>query len=118
MRLRNLRYYYPDVVVSCDPRDLNAHKLIQYPKLIVEVLSPGTALKDRGEKFTHYRGISTLKEYVLVDSEQISVECYRRGEGRMWLYTPHTVGDRLVLESIEWEGAIEDLYEGVQFFSD
>lgn len=33
-------YYYPDVVVSCDPQDLNARKFIQNPKLIVEVLSP------------------------------------------------------------------------------
>jgi Uma2 family endonuclease len=24
-------YYYPDVVVSCDSRDLNAHKLIRSP---------------------------------------------------------------------------------------
>jgi Uma2 family endonuclease len=42
-------YYYPDVIVSCDPQDLNAHKFIQNPKLIAEVLSPGTSAKDRGE---------------------------------------------------------------------
>jgi Uma2 family endonuclease len=32
-------YYYPDVIVSCDPQDLNARKFIQSPKLIVEVLN-------------------------------------------------------------------------------
>lgn len=26
-------YYYPDVIVSCDPQDLNARKFIQKPKL-------------------------------------------------------------------------------------
>jgi Uma2 family endonuclease len=111
-------YYYPDLVVSCDPRDLNARKLLQYPKLIVEVLSPSTEAKDRGEKFMDYRGLLTLEEYVLVDSEKISVECYRRGEGRMWLYTPYVAGDTLALESIQWEGAIALLYEEVQFFAD
>ncbi len=111
-------YYYPDLVVSCDDRDLNARKFIQYPKLIIEVLSPGTESYDRGDKFTSYRNMPTLQEYVLVNSEKISVECYRRGEGRMWLYTPYTTGDVLTLESIDWQGAIELLYEDVQFFSD
>lgn len=46
-------YYYPDVIVSCDPEDLKARKFYQNPKLIAEVLSPGTSSKDRGEKFTY-----------------------------------------------------------------
>lgn len=108
-------YFYPDVVVSCDSRDLNARKFIQYPKLIVEVLSPGTEAKDRGDKFTSYRTIAALQEYVLINSEKASVECYRRGEGRMWLYTPYTNGDVVTLDSISWSGTIEQIYEDVQF---
>lgn len=57
----NSPYYYPDVVISCDPRDLNARKFIQYPKIIVEVLSPGTEAKDRGEKFAFYRAMPSLQ---------------------------------------------------------
>lgn len=108
-------YYYPDLIVSCDPQDLNARNLIQFPKLIVEVLSPGTSAKDRGEKFTYYLKIPTLLEYVLIDSETISVERYSRGEGRMWLYYPYTTGDIVTLSSIEFECPIEVLYEGVVF---
>ncbi|NJM64656.1 MAG: Uma2 family endonuclease [Acaryochloris sp. RU_4_1] len=106
-------YYYPDVVVSCDPRDLNARKLIQYPKLIVEVLSPSTEARDRGEKFAAYRQLPSLQEYVLIDSERISVECYRRGEGRLWLYSPYIEADPITFDSIEFECAISLLYEGV-----
>lgn len=108
-------YYYPDVVVTCDPRDLTARKPLRYPKLIIEVLSPGTEAKDRGEKFAHYRSSSTLQEYVLVESEQIGVECYRRGEGRLWLYYPYTAGDIITLESIGFSCPIELLYENVTF---
>lgn len=108
-------YYYPDVIVSCDPRDLNARKFIQYPKLIVEILSPSTEAKDRGEKFSYYRTIPTLQEYILVESEKIGVEYYRRGEGRMWLYYPYTIGDTITLESIEFSFSIDLLYEGVTF---
>lgn len=108
-------YYYPDLIVSCDPRDLNARKFIQYPKLIVEVLSPSTEAKDRGEKFTYYQTMPSLQEYVLIDSEKVAVEAYRRGEGRMWLYYPYAAGDVVSLGSIEFECAIALLYEGVTF---
>jgi Uma2 family endonuclease len=108
-------YYYPDVIVSCDSRDLNARKFIQYPTLIVEVLSPGTEAKDRGEKFSFYRTIPTLKEYIIIESEKIGVESYRRGEGRMWLYYPYSVGDTLTIESLDFSCAIDLVYEGVNF---
>lgn len=108
-------YYYPDLMVSCHPQDLHARKFIQFPKLIVEVLSPGTADKDRTDKFTDYQSISTLQEYLLVSSEKISVECYRRGEGRMWLYYPYIAGDLLSLESLGMSIAIEQLYIGTEF---
>lgn len=108
-------YFYPDLIVSCDRQDLNAHKFIQNPKLIVEVLSPSTSSKDRGEKFRYYLEMPTLQEYLLIDSEKISVERYCRGEGRMWLYYPYTTGDIITLSSIEFELPIELLYEGVGF---
>ena len=108
-------YYYPDVIVSCDPEDLNARQFIQNPKLIVEVLSPGTSAKDRGEKFTYYLTIPSLQEYILIDSETISVERYSRGEGRMWLYYPYQMADTITLSSIDFEFPIELLYEGIVF---
>jgi len=106
-------YYYPDIIITCDPRDLTARKLLRYPKLIIEVLSPSTEAKDRGDKFAHYRSSPTLQEYVLVESEKIGVECYRRGEGRLWLYYPYTTGDIITLESINFSVPIELLYENV-----
>jgi len=111
----NSPYYYPDVVVSCDPQDLNARKFIQRPKLIAEVLSAGTSAKDRGEKFANYLTIPTLEEYVLINSDKISVERYKRGEGRIWLYYPYIAGDAIALSSLEFEFAIDLLYEGVLF---
>jgi Uma2 family endonuclease len=108
-------YYYPDIIVSCDPQDRNARKFIQSPTLIVEVLSPSTEAKDRGEKFISYQTMSSLQEYILIDSEKVAVECYWRDEGRMWLYSPYRAGDIITLSSLEFECAIELLYEGVSF---
>ena len=107
-------YFYPDLVVSCDERDRTAIKLIQFPKLIVEVLSPGTEAKDRGMKFKQYCTLPSLQEYVLIDYETISVDCYRRGEGRMWLYSSYGVGDVVTLASVNCEVTIAQIYENVQ----
>lgn len=112
---KNSRYFYPDLVVSCDPDDLQARDFIQHPKVIVEVLSPGTANYDRTKKLKYYRRIPSLQEYVLVDSEAIIVEVYRRREGKMWLYCEYEAGEAIALESIEFACAIELLYEGVSF---
>ena len=111
----NSPYYYPDVFVSCDPQDLNARKFIQSPTIIVEVLSPGTSARDRGEKFINYLTIPSLQEYLLINSDKISVERYTRGEGRMWLYYPYIAGDTITLSSFEFEFAIELIYEGIVF---
>ena len=106
-------YFYPDLIVSCHPEDINARKFIQNPKLIVELLSPGTSGKDREEKFRYYLTIPSLQEYILIDSEKISVERYCRGEGRLWLYYQYTIGDIITFSSIAFEFPIEMLYDGV-----
>jgi Uma2 family endonuclease len=61
-------FYYPDVLVSCDPRD-RAPYYRKYPCLVVEVLSPHTARLDRFEKFLFYQQLESLEEYVLVSQE-------------------------------------------------
>ena len=116
-------YHYPDVMVTCDKRDQNARKIVQFPCLIVEVLSPGTEAYDRGGKFAHYRRIKTLKEYVLVDAEKMSVECYRINERGKWELTPYIIDEtnsevtdiEVELDSINFRCQLSLLYEDVVF---
>jgi Uncharacterized protein conserved in cyanobacteria len=110
-------YFYPDVVVTCDERDRRAVEAIQYPKLIVEVLSPSTAGFDRGDKFKFYRRIPTLEEYVLIDSEKIGIDCYRKSSGGKWELTayPEDAGDILELVSLNFRCPLALVYEEVEF---
>ncbi|MEB3215307.1 MAG: Uma2 family endonuclease [Nostocales cyanobacterium 94392] len=108
-------YHYPDVVVSCDQRDKESIDMVQYPCLIVEVLSLSTAAFDRGKKFTRYRQSSTLKEYVLIESDEIAVECFRRNEQGLWVLHTYEQGDSLILESVGMTIPIEKLYRQVRF---
>ncbi len=110
------KYFYPDVVVTCDERDRDT-QIVQFPCLLVEVLSPSTEGIDRGIKFAKYRRSSTLQEYILVQVEQPSVEVFRRNERGQWVLSEYALGDRLYLESVGVELAIADLYRQVQFES-
>ncbi|HEY9735093.1 MAG TPA: Uma2 family endonuclease [Trichocoleus sp.] len=58
------RYYYPDVMVTCDERDRTFDYFKRYPCLIVEVLSEATEAFDQGDKFADYRHLESLQEYV------------------------------------------------------
>ncbi|MBU1666010.1 MAG: Uma2 family endonuclease [Gammaproteobacteria bacterium] len=61
--------YYPDVMLV-GPGDDNHPLYRTSPCLIVEVLSPSTAGIDEREKWRHYRGIPSLRYYLLIDSEK------------------------------------------------
>jgi Uma2 family endonuclease len=108
------KYFYPDVVVTCDERDTDP-QLVQFPCLIIEVLSPSTEAADRGKKFAKYRQSPTLQEYVLVQVAQPIVEVFRRNEQGKWVLSEYNLGDILRLESVDVEIVIADLYRQVQF---
>ncbi|PSM46317.1 hypothetical protein C7Y66_25695 [Chroococcidiopsis sp. CCALA 051] len=108
-------YYYPDVVVTCDPRDRESNSIIQHPCLIVEVLSPSTEAYDRGGKFARYRQLETLQEYVLIDSEQIGVDCFRRNEQGLWVLYPYATEDTINLASVGLSLPVTALYRQVKF---
>lgn len=108
------RYFYPDILVTCDPRDRDSPLEKRFPCLIVEVLSDSTEAFDRGDKFADYQELDSLKEYVLISTKRQRVECFRRNAEGLWVLQPYT--DRhavFQLESIDFEGTIEALYEDV-----
>ena len=110
-------YFYPDVVVVCEePRfGDDVFDTLLNPIVIVEVLSPSTEAYDRGEKFAHYRQLTSLQEYVLVVQDQIRVEHYRRQE-RQWIFTDFEKHDEILpLPSIECELPLREIYERVTF---
>jgi Uma2 family endonuclease len=109
------KYFYPDVIVTCDERDRTEPQLILFPCLIIEVLSPSTEAYDRGFKFSQYRKSESLQEYVLVQVEQAMVEVFQRNQEGQWVLFEYGLGDRIFLKSINVEIAVNDLYRQVQF---
>jgi Uma2 family endonuclease len=73
-------YYYPDLVVTCDPRDTDP-RFVRYPKLIIEVMSPSTERVDKREKFFAYTTMESLEEYVLVAQAAPEISVFRKSDG-------------------------------------
>ncbi|MBD2210374.1 Uma2 family endonuclease [Nostoc linckia FACHB-104] len=110
------RYYYPDVMVTCDERDRETPAYKKFPCLIVEVLSNSTEAFDRGDKFADYQTLESLQEYVLINTKRQRVECFRRNEQGLWVLQSYTDADKsFQLQSIKFEGTMADLYEDVVF---
>jgi Uma2 family endonuclease len=105
--------FYPDVMVTCDLRDLRAERTLHHPTVIIEVLSESTAAYDRGQKFALYRQIAALQEYALIDPERRTVEVFRRTETGDWLLTTRDSERGLVLRSLEFEAPLAAIFEDI-----
>ena len=105
-------FYYPDVMVTCDPAD-NADYFRTSPVLIVEVASPTTAVTDRREKLLAYQRIASLREYIIVSQTEMSIQVYRRAYNGRWWEATLSADDVLELESVDLHLPVNEVYEDV-----
>ncbi|MDB5290945.1 MAG: hypothetical protein JWL69_2186 [Phycisphaerales bacterium] len=114
------RYVYPDAMVVCgqpqfDPQDPNRTTIIN-PRVIFEVLSESTEAYDRGAKFTRYREIESLEEFVLVSQDRPLIEAYTRQPGGTWLLAPSSGIDVVAaLRSLQISLPLSEIYADVSF---
>jgi len=110
------KYVYPDIVITCDPSDQSDEYVIMNPCVIMEVLSKSTASYDKAGKFFKYQRIPSLQQYILVSQYAVAVEYYLRMEDGQWIYTAlDSLGDKLVIPSLDIEISLSDLYAAVVF---
>jgi Uma2 family endonuclease len=111
-------YTYPDVVVVCgEPQFEDEHvDTLLNPTVLIEVLSPSTEAYDRGEKFAHYRRLTSLTDYLLVSQDKARVEHFVRqgNKSSQWVLTEISGLDgELLLASIGCKVALGDVYNKV-----
>ncbi len=117
------KYYYPDLVVTCDERDRFARDFLQYPCLIAEVLSPATEARDRGIKQQNYMLLDTLQTYILITPERPRIEIYQRRDDRAWEYMSiaidgidFEISDPLIhIANLDLQFPLSIIYENIDF---
>jgi Uma2 family endonuclease len=110
-------FTYPDVMVVCGEPEIAKIRGLENlvnPVLIVEVLSPSTEAYDKGVKFDHYRGIGSLKEYVLVWQDKKRLARYTKKDDQNWLLTDF-IGDDATIDLLSVDCALlmEEIYDKV-----
>jgi Uma2 family endonuclease len=114
----NALFTYPDFSIVCgksETPDIYTDNLTN-PAVIIEILSKSTMDYDRGTKFTLYRSITSLKEYLLIDSTSVSVELFTKKEDNSWILTEFKqLSESLSMTTINLTLRLEDIYEDVSF---
>lgn len=108
------RYYHPDVTVGCNPSDRGGKTTVQFPRLVVEVLSPSPERTDRRAKLRDYLACPSIEEYLLVSSDTLQIEQYRK-EGNKWLYESFEANDDVELPCLGVHFPLAAAYEDVDF---
>jgi Uma2 family endonuclease len=106
--------FYPDIFVTCSPKDLRTEMIFTEPKLIVEVQSESTSAYDRGVKFANYRAITTLEEYVIVEPQTKRVEVFRKlPDGVFGLYD-YSEAQTVEFKCLGFTMLRVDVFDGVE----
>lgn len=111
-------YTYPDVmVIKNEPIYTDKSKTtVTNPILITEVLSKSTQNYDRGDKFTYYRSLPTLQEYILISQNSFHVMQYSKIEEGKWLLSEYNTENAVIkLNSLDLEIELAELYSNVNF---
>lgn len=114
---KNTLFTYPDISVVCgEAKTLHDDNFnLLNPTVIIEILSKSTKNYNRGDKFKLYRDIPTLKEYILIDSEAVSVEAFRLNEKDHWELEEYKTSDTaLEIPILQVSIPIIEIYEGTK----
>lgn len=95
MRIDERNGRIPDVLVQCGSLDDDAVWLTA-PVILVEVVSPGSGMRDSRDKLLDYFSIPSLQHYLLVYTDKRLVVHHRRG-----------ASDRDIATRIQEDGKID-----------
>ncbi|MDQ6676073.1 MAG: Uma2 family endonuclease [Acidobacteriota bacterium] len=108
---------YPDITVACSPFEFlpDAPETLTNPVFLIEVLSQSTRANDRGYKLPFYREIPSVRGYLLIEQDRVSVEYGRRISGAQW-HVELTADRTAVLDlaPIRCQTAVSRIYSGVE----
>lgn len=111
-------FVYPDAMVVCGEIEFfeNRTDIIKNPVLVIEVLSPSMQAFDRGRKFSYYRTVPSVQEYILVSPTEPRVEVFYKQNEKTWMYTvAEGLEETIVFRTIQQEFALKDIYQKVDW---
>lgn len=112
-------YRYGDVSAVCGQavfEKIGGVDVLANPTLIIEVLSDSTEAYDRGDKFTHYKSIASLREYLMAAQHRPHLTQYVKQEDGSWSYNEvNELSASIQLASIDCVLELSEIYRDVTF---
>ncbi len=110
--LHDKDYTYPDIFITGDERDAASRHIKRYPSVIIEVLSDGTRVYDKTDKFIRYQKIDSLLHYLTVEPEKTLVECYTKQADGSWEVETFThISEIIALTALNIQLPLSEIYE-------
>lgn len=109
-------YTYPDLSIVCGESKFAEEfkDNLLNPVVIIEILSPSIEAYDWGKKFDLYQQLPSLKEYILVAQDRVSVTSYVRNEDETWTMRSYwQLQDSVVIASCNVTVLLEEIYRDV-----
>jgi len=105
-------YLYPDVVVTCSDKE-DDDLSVNFPTVIVEVLSDSTSDYDRREKFNLYKQIPTLQCYILIEQKSYAVECFTKVDDKWYQNIYLDLNEMLEIVALQILIPLSSIYENI-----
>ena len=120
LKVSDICYLYPDVVVTCAAKDISGTHIVEHPIVLVEVISRTSNVRDRGFKLKQYKTIPSLQYYLLVSQVGHWVELHSRLEGSdLWTCRSfENVEDIVRLDAFDFEIGLQSIYENIKFVAE
>lgn len=107
-------YYYPDVLLTCEPNQEDSEYFVDQPCLVIEVVSKSTEWKDFHEKLLAYQSLASVKNYWVVAQDRYEVTCfYRDQQGQWWVETYTDLEQVLTLDCLSAQLSLSEIYTGL-----
>jgi len=117
LKVSDICYLYPDVVVTCAAKDISGTHIVEHPIVLVEVISRTSNVRDRGFKLKQYKTIPSLQYYLLVSQVGHWVELHSRLEGSdLWTCRSfENIEDIVRFDAFDFEISLKSIYENINF---
>ena len=114
IKISDTRYVFPDLSAVCgEPQLENDNTSLFNPVMTVEVTSPASYFIDRAEKLSLYSSIPSMRDYIIVDQDQVDVELHSKtADG--WLRQIYTdLDDVIRLEALDCSLPLAEVYRDI-----
>jgi Uma2 family endonuclease len=105
-----LKIFYPDVMVTNEPRTQENAYIKKAPVLLAEVVSPGSHSHDYIDKYIEYTKIPSLQYYLIVEPETILITMYARSEEGWEVQKFTKLADEISLPALGASLLLKDIY--------